>query len=272
MEINGADGTPLTYDLSGNGEPLVLIHGSWGERQVWGLVIPALAESFRVISHDRRGHGGSSAPPDIGTVHDDVADVVALIDALGDGRAHVVGNSYGACIALRLAATHPERVASIVGHEPPMLGVLDADEEGKPIADEERRKLGEVRRILERGAYAEAAEYFVERVALGPGMWSELPPPVQQMFVKYAPTFLGELRDPDALGADLKSLREIRTPVLLTHSPDSPAFFAPIVERLARLLPNAQRRLLGDIGHVPHMTHPDAYLPVVRDFLLEQHG
>jgi pimeloyl-ACP methyl ester carboxylesterase len=272
MEINGADGTPLTYDLSGNGEPLVLIHGSWGERQTWGLVITALAESFRVISYDRRGHGESSASPDIGTVHDDVADVVAVIDELADGRAHLVGNSYGACIALRMAAAHPERLARMVCHEPPMLGVLEADDDGKPIADEERRKLGEVRQRLERGDYADAAEYFVERVAFGPGAWSELPPPLQQMFVKHAPTFLGELRDGDALGADLESLRQLKTPILLTHSPDSPAFFAPIVERLAILLPNARRRLLSDIGHVPHMTHPDEYAPVVLDFLLEQHG
>jgi pimeloyl-ACP methyl ester carboxylesterase len=272
MEVKGADGTPLTYDVSGDGDPLVLIHGSWGERQTWGLVIPALAESFRVISYDRRGHGESSARPDIGTVHDDVADAATVIDALGDGRAHVVGNSYGACIALRLAAAHPERVARMVCHEPPMLGVLEADDDGRPIAAEERRKLGEVRQILERDAYADAAEYFVERVAMGPGMWSQLPPPVQQMFVKHAPTFLGELRDPDALGADLESLRQLEVPVLLTHSPDSPEFFAPIVERLAGLVENARSRQLGAIGHVPQMTHPDAYVPVILDFLREQHG
>jgi pimeloyl-ACP methyl ester carboxylesterase len=268
MELEGVDGTALTYDVAGDGVPLVLIHGSWGERQTWGFVIPALAESFRVISFDRRGHGESTAPPDVGTVHDDVADVVRLIDALGDGRANVVANSYGACIALRLAAAHPERVARMVCHEPPMLGVLDADDDGKAIADEERRKLDEVRQILERGEYAEAAEYFVERVALGPGMWSELPPPLQQMFVDHAPTFLGELRDPDALAADPDSLTRVSTPALLTHGDQSPAFFAPIVERLERLLPNGRRRLLPGIGHAPQLTHPDEYASVVLDFLL----
>jgi pimeloyl-ACP methyl ester carboxylesterase len=268
MELEGVDGIALTYDVAGDGAPLVLIHGSWGERQTWGFVVPPLAESFRVISYDRRGHGESTAPPDVGTVHDDVVDVVRLIDALGDGRANVVANSYGACIALRLAAAHPERVARMVCHEPPMLGVLDADDDGKAIADQERRKLGEVRQILERGEYAEAAEYFVERVALGPGMWAELPPPLQQMFVAHARTFHGELRDPDALGADLDSLTRVSTPVLLTHGDQSPAFFAPIAERLGRLLPNAQPRLLSGTGHVPHLTHPDEYVPVVRDFLL----
>lgn len=272
MELVGVDGTTLTYDVVGNGDTLVLVHGSWGERQTWGFVVPGLAESFRVISYDRRGHGESTAPPDAGTVHEDVADLVALIDALGNGRVHIVASSYGACIALRLAAAHPERVARMVCHEPPMLGVLDADAEGRPIADDARRKLGEVRQRLERGEYADGAEYFVERVGLGPGMWSQLPPPVQKMFVREAPTFLGELRDPEAYGADLDSLRRVSTPVLLTYGDQSPAMFAPIVERLAALLPHARWQLLSGVGHVPHMTHPDEYVPVTQDFLLGQHG
>lgn len=103
-------------------------------------------------------------------------------------------------------------------------------------------------------------------------MWSQLPPPMQQMFVNHARTFLGELRDQDAFAADLDALRRISAPVLLTHGDDSPAFFAPIVERLAGLLPNARLQLLSGTGHVPHMTHPEAFAPVARDFLLEQPG
>jgi pimeloyl-ACP methyl ester carboxylesterase len=91
---------------------------------------------------------------------------------------------------------------------------------------------------------------------------------VQQIFVDHATTFLGELRDPDALGADLESLSRVSAPVLLTQGDQSPTFFAPIVERLGRVLPNAQRRLLVGTGHAPHMTHPDEYVPVARDFLL----
>jgi pimeloyl-ACP methyl ester carboxylesterase len=152
-----------------------------------------------------------------------------------------------------------------------MLGVLEADDEGRAIAVEEREKLDEVRLRLERGEHVDGAAYFVERVALGPGMWSQLPPPMQENFVNHAPTFLGELRDPDALGADLGSLTRLGTPVLLTYGDQSPAFFAPIVERLAGLLPNAQLHLITDAGHIPHVTHPDEYARVTREFLLQHH-
>src|SRR5438874_99707 len=108
------NGTTLAYDVAGEGEPLILIHGSWGERQTWAFIVPGLAESFRVVSYDRRGHGESVAPPDAGTVHDDVADAAALIEGMDAAPAYVVANSYGSCIALRLAAERPELVKPMV--------------------------------------------------------------------------------------------------------------------------------------------------------------
>lgn len=271
MPSENVNGTTLAYDATGQGHPLVLIHGSWVERQAWGFVLPGLAESFRVVSYDRRGHGERGGQPDSGGVHDDVADVAGLIVALDIAPAHVVANSYGACIALRLAVEHPELVGTMLCHEPPLLGLLDASPGLKRIADEERRKLGEVRQRLEQGDHAGGAELFVEQVALGPGMWALLPPEGQEMFIRNAPTFLGELRDPDAWTADLHSLQQLTTPVVLTEGDQSPATFAPIIEVLAGTLPNVRRHLMPGAGHVPQLTHPDDYVAVVRDSLSEQH-
>ena len=120
------NGTALFYEVDGGGEPLVLVHGSWAEHTTWNAVVPGLARSHRVVCYDRRGHGLSTAPPAEGTVHDDVADLAALIEDLGLAPANVCGNSYGACIVLRLAAQRPELVRRPAGHEPPMLGVLGA--------------------------------------------------------------------------------------------------------------------------------------------------
>ena len=262
------NGTTLAYDVAGEGDPLLLIHGSWGERQTWAFVLPGLAESFRVVSYDRRGHGESVGQPDAGTVHDDVADAAALIEVMDGGPAYVVANSYGSCIALRLAAERSDLVRRMVCHEPPMLGVLETSPDYKALFDEQMRKMAGVRQRLEGGDAQGAAEYFVENVALGPGAWALIPPPMQDMFVRNARTFLGELRDPDALQIDVEALRTIETPLLLTNGDQSPAMFAPIAETIAAAIPNVRRQTLAGAGHVPHLTHPDDYVALVKSSLL----
>ena len=268
MPVETVNGTPLGYDIAGAGDPVVLVHGSWNQRQAWMFFVPELASSFRVVSYDRRGHGESTAPPTEGTRQDDVADLAGLIEGLGIGPAYVVGNSYGAIVSLSLAAARPELVRKVVAHEPPLIPLLEADPVTKPIADEQGRLLGEVRRRLEAGDNAAAAEYFVENVALGPGAWTQLPPPARDTFVANAPTYLGELRDPDALRADLDALARSSVPVLLSQGDQSPAMFVPILDRVAAAVPSAKRTTVAGAGHIPHMTHPMEYAPIVRDFLL----
>ncbi len=267
MPVEEINGTPLSYEETGDGEPLVLVHGSWGEGDTWGFVVPGLAESFRVVAYDRRGHGRSSGPPEEGTVHDDVADLVALIEKLHIAPVNLVANSYGACIALRLTAQQPELVRRTAAHEPPSMPLLAADPDAKPVFDQTAASLEVVRQLLEAGNYADAAERFVETIALGPGMWSQLPPEMRDMFVRHAPTVLGEMRDPDALTIDLPALGRVSTPLLLSKGDQSPPMFAPIIEQLARALPDAQRHTFAGAGHVPQLTHPDDYVTVITSFV-----
>lgn len=272
MPVDRINETTLAYDVAGEGPPLLMIHGSWGERGTWGFVVPGLAESFRVVTYDRRGHGESTSDPVAGTVHDDVADAAGLIETLGLAPARVVAGSYGACIALRLATARPDLVERLVCHEPPMLGLLEGAEQTRPIAQEEWRKLGEVRARLERGDHEEGARFFAENVALGPGMWEKLPQPLREMFVRHAPTFLGELSDADALRCDLDALKQLGAPVHLTQGDQSPPIFAPVIDLLANVLPNVRRHTFAGAGHVPHVTHAEEYVRVVREFLSGEAG
>ena len=91
--------------------PAVLLLGSLGSTlEMWDPQVPALAERFRVVRYDARGHGRSPVPPGPYALDDLVDDAVALLDRLGIARAHVVGLSLGAMTAMRLAARQPERV------------------------------------------------------------------------------------------------------------------------------------------------------------------
>ena len=83
-ETVNVNGVRLAYEIHGTGEiPLVMVHGSWFSRRNWDPVVPKLAESFRVVTYDRRGHGESDQTSGQGSVSEDVADVAALIEHLG---------------------------------------------------------------------------------------------------------------------------------------------------------------------------------------------
>jgi pimeloyl-ACP methyl ester carboxylesterase len=90
----------LYYEATGDGDPLVLVHGSWGDHSNWQSVVPGLASSFRVITYDRRGHSPSERPPGQGLRREDEDDLAALIEVLDVSPAHVAGNSFGASIVL----------------------------------------------------------------------------------------------------------------------------------------------------------------------------
>ncbi|QIY94159.2 alpha/beta fold hydrolase [Streptomyces sp. S1D4-11] len=95
----------LYHQVVGEGDPLVLVHGSWSDHTSWQPAIEAdLRASFRVVTYDRRGHGKSEAGPGQGTRRQDEDDLEALIERLGPASAHVAGSSFGGSIALGLAA------------------------------------------------------------------------------------------------------------------------------------------------------------------------
>jgi pimeloyl-ACP methyl ester carboxylesterase len=97
------NGVRLHHELHGSGEPLALVHGAWADATAWRFVVPGLAENFRVLSYDRRGHSRSERPATQGSFDEDGDDLTALLEALDLAPAHVVTNSGGGNIALRLA-------------------------------------------------------------------------------------------------------------------------------------------------------------------------
>jgi pimeloyl-ACP methyl ester carboxylesterase len=268
MTVATVNGTRLFYEMSGAGEvPLVLVHGSWGSHHNWDRVASGLAESFRVLTYDRRGHSESERPPAQGSIRDDVADLAALIEDLGLGPAWVAGNSFGASITLRLAGERSDLVRGIIAHEPPLFSLLTNDSSVTSMLDEVGKRIGAVVERIASGDHAGAAEQFVETVALGPGTWAQLPPDLQQTFITNAPTFLDEARDPEQLTFDLAWIRAFHRPALLTKGDQSPPIFAPVVAQVADVLPNASVATFQGAGHIPHSTHPEAYVEAIMAFI-----
>ena len=106
----------VSYTENGPADaPAVVLSNSLGAtRAMWDAQVPALAERFRVITYDTRGHGDSPVPDGPYALDDLVDDVVALLDRLGVERAHVAGLSLGGMTGMRLAAREPARVDRLV--------------------------------------------------------------------------------------------------------------------------------------------------------------
>jgi pimeloyl-ACP methyl ester carboxylesterase len=108
------NGIKLYYETHGTGRPMVLLHGGLGSGEMFGPVLPLLAERHEVIVPDLQGHGRTAdidRPIDIRLMADDVA---ALIDHLGLHKPDVVGFSLGGGVALQVAVKHPAKIRRLV--------------------------------------------------------------------------------------------------------------------------------------------------------------
>jgi pimeloyl-ACP methyl ester carboxylesterase len=117
-EVNG---TQLDYELAGTGDPIVLIHGNFGDRRYFDGQFDALARLYRVLRYDVRGYGKSMLPEE-GVPYSDFEDLEALMARLDIDRAHLVGFSMGSAIAVDFCLAFPDRCSSLIAIGPWFYG------------------------------------------------------------------------------------------------------------------------------------------------------
>jgi pyruvate dehydrogenase E2 component (dihydrolipoamide acetyltransferase) len=134
---------------SGEGAPILFIHGFGADLNTWMFTQPALAERHRTIAIDLPGHGGSTKAVAEIDAESFAADLGGLLAALGIDRVHLVGHSMGGAIALHLAATQPARVASLTLIAPAGLGrEINAEFIDRFVRMERRREAQDALRLL----------------------------------------------------------------------------------------------------------------------------
>jgi pimeloyl-ACP methyl ester carboxylesterase len=110
-------GVGIEYEVTGDGRPVVLLHGFPDTGRLWRYQVPALAEAgFRVIVPDLRGFGGSDKPPEVEAyaMASLAGDILAVMNDAGAPRAHIVGHDWGAALAWGLAALAQQSVDHLV--------------------------------------------------------------------------------------------------------------------------------------------------------------
>jgi pimeloyl-ACP methyl ester carboxylesterase len=267
VTVNGVE---LYYETAGEGERVVLTHGAWSDGKAWEAVVDRLSDRFETVIWDRRGHSRSQDGPGPGSVRQDAADLGGLISHLGDERVHLVGNSAGGSVTLNLLTMRSDLVRSAAAHEPGPYSLLEGSKDHHIVGlvDEDKRNVAHVTELIENGRHRQAAEYFVDDVAVGPGAWGQFPEELRTILVSNAPTVPDDLRDAyDPESLDVGALATSDVPMLITTGTHSPPTERAAVEELTRRVPAAHLAILEGAGHIPHRTHPAEYVSVLLGFI-----
>ncbi|MFR3792579.1 MAG: alpha/beta fold hydrolase [Blautia massiliensis (ex Durand et al. 2017)] len=115
------EGDTLRYTVTGSGAPLLCIAGGGGDGDLFLPLADALAPDYKVITYDRRANAGSTMHhPDVFSLAQQARDAAAVLRAVGEPSACILGNSSGAVIALEFLRLFPEKVTGLIVHEPPV--------------------------------------------------------------------------------------------------------------------------------------------------------
>lgn len=258
----------LDWDMVGTfGDPLVLVHDSWADRRIWKLITPSLAQFFRVLVYDRRGHGRSEAGGGRTRIDQDAEDLAGLMEHLGLAPAHIAGDGYGGMVALRFAGQRPDLIRSLIVHQPPALNLLADVEDVQPVLRVYRQMLSGVAERLRLGDVEGAGRRWVEAAGPASGTWDQLSEEQRSMFSSSAQAWLEELTDETSHEIELERIEKITQPVLLTYGTDSQPFHAVIIKRLADELAHVMTEHLPGAGFAPQVAEPESYLRVIITFI-----
>jgi pimeloyl-ACP methyl ester carboxylesterase len=265
--VTSKDGTRIAYDQSGQGPAVILVAGASARRVDEASLAAALAPYFTVFAYDRRGRGDSGDTQPY-AVEREVEDIEALIDAAG-GSTFVFGHSSGAGLSLEAARLLPSKIAKLAVYEPPFV----IDDSHPPAPPDFAAHLTELAATGRRGDAVEAFMAFVgtptEMIAQmrQSPMWPQLEA-LAHTFA-YDATIMEDTERGDP--SSLRKWASLAVPTLVMDGTvflgreEPHAFMRHGADELARVLPNAQRRILDGQDHGPA---DDALVPVLKEFFL----
>ncbi len=264
------DGIRTRYWETGEGPPLLLVHGLGASVEIWERNVEALAEARHVYALDLIGYGYTEKPKMDYTLAAFVSFVTAFMDGMELPQAALLGHSLGAAIVLRLVIEHPERVDRLIVVDGAGLGesvslslrLLTLPLVGELLLKPRREKTAQALRALYYDPdliTEEMIEHNYEMITM-PGAQRAYLSTVRNLATPFGAR--NEVRD-----AVTKRLDEIKAPVLLVWGADDK--LVPIddaVDARARL-PNAQLVVLEASGHNPMVEQPERFNDAVLEFL-----
>ncbi|MGH3006574.1 MAG: alpha/beta fold hydrolase [Gaiellaceae bacterium] len=259
MDTIDARGHRIAYERKGEGPLVVLLHGYVGDRRTWRRQIDDLSDEFTVVAWDAPGYGGSSDPPEAFPLSSFADCLAAFIDALGLGRPHVVGLSFGGGLALELYRRHPTVPMTLV------LAGAYAGWAGSLPAEVVEQRLQQAVRLADL-----PPDHLVDEL-------------IPTLFTESAP---GELVDefaasmsefhPAGLRANARAFAEadlrdvlpsIAVPTLLLYGDKDVRAPLHVAYDLHAKIPRSRLVVMGGVGHVSNVDAAEHFNTEVRAFL-----
>ena len=248
----------IPFDEAGSGAAVILLHAGVADRRMWEDLLPDLAAAgFRAVAFDLPGFGDAEVEPGPQAPWNDV---LMAMNELGIERAALVGNSFGAAIALRVAVVAPARVDALVLVGTPMPGEPSERLAAAWEAEEEALVRGDV----------DAAVEAVAEAWTKPGPVRDL---VEEMQRRAFALQLeaGEVEyAPDPVEEDPESLTRIGVPLLAIAGAEDMPDFVTGADTLARVVPGARHVVVEGAGHLVPLEAPDEFRALLIDFLTLQ--
>ncbi|MGI9021924.1 MAG: alpha/beta fold hydrolase [Acidimicrobiales bacterium] len=248
------DGTPIGYQLTGNGPAVLFVHGAAADARQWDKVVPLLAPRFSVVAMDRRGRGASGPIGASHSMETEIADVATVVRAL-DRPVHLVGHSSGARFALHAALDLPD-LASLTLYEPPAPetfadGVLEKMAELEAAEDRE----GVLRMFLvDIADNDEEAFVFIQRR------------PIWPIMVDNALTLSAELTAVRDYRFDASAFADLEVPTLCLLGQLSGPELKRAAAEVVDALPNARTATLAGQAHGAMISAPKLFAAEIRRF------
>ena len=268
--ILAPDGVPIAVFRSGEGPPLVLVHGATADHTTWRTSGPLLAARHTLHAIDRRGRGasgdgGAGAPYAIEREFDDLGAVVDVLAAETGAPVDVVGHSYGGRIALgaALRTTNLRRLVSYEGAPPAP--------DGRGYQDADPGTVRRVEKLVAAGDRDEALATFMRDIVGMPE--AELAAfrtnPIWPRRAAAIDTTIRELRAETSPAGSLDALGAVRQPVLQILGGASTEPFAAATQALDARLRNGRVVTIPGARHAAHHTHAAEFVAAVEAFLAE---
>jgi len=243
------DGVNLYYEVHGEGPVILLTHGYSATSQMWKGQIAPLGRKHKLVIWDMRGHGKSDYPADQNEYSEEktVADMAALLDAVGAKQAIVGGLSLGGYMSLAFNATHPERVKALL--------IIDTGP---------GYKKDDAREGWNKNALRTAERYEKEGLGQLEGASAERRTAQHRDATGLARAGRGMLTQKNA--RVINSLPDIKVPsIVIVGEKDTP--FLAASDYMAAKIPDCEKAVIPDAGHAANIDNPAAFNAALEKFL-----